>query len=524
MYYLAIALTGSIVLGVEVLSSRILTPYFGVSLYIWASILTVTLICLAGGYFYGGVLTRKKGIEDIRTTFNLFLNMASLALSLSAALYPYIFPVLMKLHLVAGSLVASIILMAIPLLLFSALNSFVIVLAKTKKSESGDAGAGTVFFVSTLGSVAGVIITAFLIIPLLSNTIGLLVFSLSTALLSLTSALLYLNNSKAKLHASVLATFAAACSIGLLVMEVSFPNVKFVDKQGVVWNLLEERHSMFGSVKVVDMVMNDNTARFYLNDGIFENVVQQDGKSADMFTYVLTSLVKQYAPDAHNILFLGLAAGIVPKDFSPPQYKTEIVEINPNSIDVAKQYFGFEDEGRVMHIQDARTFVSSCKGSFDAIVFDMFHGDGVPDYLLTKEFFQQLKQCSTKNSVIVMNTFEDRSEPQVRNAILATVASAFSNVGYFLDSGSSNELRNAFIVASNQNLAATPWSGETAPLYLVPSINATLSGGEIIDQSSYDYAAPLSDNHNIYSVLSLRMNMHYRKSIQGVLPDILYKS
>ena len=154
----------------------------------------------------------------------------------------------------------------------------------------------------------------------------------------------------------------------------------------------------------------------------------------------------------------------------------------------------------------------------------MFHGDGVPDYLLTKEFFQQLKQCSTKNSVIVMNTFEDRSEPQVRNAILATVASAFSNVGYFLDSGSSNELRNAFIVASNQNLAATPRSGETAPLYLVPSINATLSGGEIIDQSSYDYAAPLSDNHNIYSVLSLRMNMHYRKSIQGVLPDILYKS
>jgi uncharacterized membrane protein YfcA len=91
-YYFAIALTGSIVLGVEVLSSRILTPYFGVSLYIWASILIITLIGLAAGYFYGGVITRKKGLEDIRATFSLFLTVAALALCLSAALYPHVFP------------------------------------------------------------------------------------------------------------------------------------------------------------------------------------------------------------------------------------------------------------------------------------------------------------------------------------------------------------------------------------------------------------------------------------------------
>ena len=522
-YYFAIALTGSIVLGVEVLSSRILTPYFGVSLYIWASILIITLIGLAAGYFYGGVLTRKKGLEDIRATFSHFLTIAALALCLSAALYPHVFPALMKLHLVLGSLVASVILMAVPLFLFSALNSFVIVLARAGKSEGGDAGAGTVFFISTLGSVAGVAITAFLIIPLLSNTVGLMVFSLITALLSFAGALFYLSDHQGKRRACSLAALAVACSIGLLVIEIGYPKTKFEDKDGVVWHVLEERHSMFGSIKVVDRVSNDGSLRYYFNDSMVQDVVQQDGLSAATFTYVLTSLVKQYAPDARNILFLGLAAGVVPNDFSPPRYKTEIVEINPDSLDIAKRYFGFEDKGRTVHIQDARTFISSCKGRFDVIVFDMFHGDGVPDYLLTQVFFQQIKLCGTKDSIIVMNTTDDRYDPQVRNAILATVNTAFSNVFYFLDTIPDLPIRNAFILASNRDLVATSVSG-TVLDNIIPSLDAALSSRQAISQSFYGYAASLSDNHNVYSVLSVGMNMRYRRMIQGYLPDGLYKS
>jgi predicted membrane-bound spermidine synthase len=522
-YYLAIALTGSIVLGVEVLSSRILTPYFGVSLYIWASILIITLICLAGGYFCGGILTRKKSVEQIRAAFSLFLNTASLALSLSAALYPFIFPALMKLHLVAGSLLAGIVLMAIPLLLFSALNSFVIVLARTEKGAVGDAGAGTVFFISTLGSVAGVVVTAFLVIPLLSNTVGLLVFSLATALLSFAGAWLYLQNPQERWRACSFAAVAAACSIGLLVMETNFQKVKFVDKEGVAWNVLDERHSIFGSIKVVDKISNGASVRFYLTDGLFQDAMLQDGQSAAMFSYVITSLLKQYAPDAQNILFLGLAAGIVPKDFPAPRYKTEIVEINPDSLDVARQYFGFDDKNRVVHIQDARTFVNGCRGRFDAVVFDMFHGDGVPDYLLSKEFFQQVKLCGSKDGIIVMNIFDDQNEPEVRNAILATVNSAFSNVGYFEDVASERSVRNAFIVASNRNLTATVTAGQ-APAFLVPSISAALSSGRIINPSFYGNASPLRDDHNIYSVLSIGLNMHFRKIMQGSVPEGLYKS
>ena len=523
-YTIAIAITGAIVLGVEVLSSRILTPYFGVSLYIWASILSITLLGLAGGYFLGGVVAKRSTPDRLRVTFLLYLSIASTALALSAALYPRIFPALMNLHLVVGSLLAAIILMAAPLLLFSALNSFVIVLTKTGENANGDAGAGRVFFVSTLGSVAGVVLTAFLVIPLFSNTKGLLLFSLATALVACAGSWICLSGIRAHLNSWIFAVVAVALSAGLLVQEYVFPADQFAGPDGRRWTILDERHSIFGSIKVAEVGMGADTYRFYINDGIIQDAVQVgDGRSVVLFPHMLSALLSQYAPDAKNILFLGLAAGLVPMDFPPPRYHADIVEINPDSLDIAKRYFGFSEDGRVTHIQDARTFVRDCKGRFDAIVFDMFHGDGVPDYLLSKEFFRSLQQCGTENAVIVMNAFEDRDHPEVRNAILATVHAAFANMAYFSDPSDKERVRNVFLVASNQELRATP-AQYTAPAYLARQLEATLAGRETFTRQSPDLEAPLSDAHNVYSVLSSDMSMRVRKSIQTHMATGLFKS
>ena len=164
-----------------------------------------------------------------------------------------------------------------------------------------------------------------------------------------------------------------------------------------------------------------------------------------------------------------------------------------------------------------------CKGRFDAIVFDMFHGDGVPDYLLSKEFFRSLQQCGTENAVIVMNAFEDRDHPEVRNAILATVHAAFANMAYFSDPSDKERVRNVFLVASNQELRATP-AQYTAPAYLARQLEATLAGRETFTRQSPDLEAPLSDAHNVYSVLSSDMSMRVRKSIQTHMATGLFKS
>ena len=58
-YEALIFATGAATLSLEVLASRIMTPYFGVSLYIWAGILSITLTFLAVGYYLGGRLSQR---------------------------------------------------------------------------------------------------------------------------------------------------------------------------------------------------------------------------------------------------------------------------------------------------------------------------------------------------------------------------------------------------------------------------------------------------------------------------------
>ena len=53
---------GALVMVLEILGSRVIGPFFGVSLFIWTSLIAVALLGLALGYAAGGSLAdRKKG-------------------------------------------------------------------------------------------------------------------------------------------------------------------------------------------------------------------------------------------------------------------------------------------------------------------------------------------------------------------------------------------------------------------------------------------------------------------------------
>jgi len=58
------AICGAFVMVLEVLGSRVIGPFFGVSLFVWTSLITVTLVALSIGYAAGGVLSDKKSSPD----------------------------------------------------------------------------------------------------------------------------------------------------------------------------------------------------------------------------------------------------------------------------------------------------------------------------------------------------------------------------------------------------------------------------------------------------------------------------
>ena len=125
-YEALIFATGAVTLSLEVLASRIMTPYFGVSLYIWAGILSITLTFLAVGYYLGGRISQRFEGEGLEALFLAAPAVSALSIALASALYPILFPLLSNVDLILGSFIGGFILLAFPLMALSAMNPMLI--------------------------------------------------------------------------------------------------------------------------------------------------------------------------------------------------------------------------------------------------------------------------------------------------------------------------------------------------------------------------------------------------------------
>ena len=152
-YLSLIFFTGAVILSLELIASKILTPFFGVSLYIWTAILSVTLIFLAIGYQFGGWMASKIDSNYYEELFIFIPFISSFFILVSTLIYPLLLPKLVGLNLLIGSFIGSLILLSIPLVLMSAMNPLLISIVKYKDDQSSDSKSGFVLFISTIGSV-----------------------------------------------------------------------------------------------------------------------------------------------------------------------------------------------------------------------------------------------------------------------------------------------------------------------------------------------------------------------------------
>src|SRR5262245_33782066 len=268
--------SGGAVLALELLASRIMTPYFGVSLYIWTGILSITLVALALGYWAGGRLAggragRAPAVEHLAQLYAAMPAVAALAVIGACLLYPYVFPALAGLDLVLGAFVACVFLLFVPLVAASAMNPLLVAIALARGDrQEGDAGAGRVFFVSTIGSVAGVLVTGFMLIPYLGNFSAALVIALVFALLSLAAATWSPVPLAGAGTLRVVAGVAAVCSGALLWQADAYLGRMWpASYGGTSWRLETTFRSLFGTVKILRSdpdPENGSYARIYFQD------------------------------------------------------------------------------------------------------------------------------------------------------------------------------------------------------------------------------------------------------------------
>ena len=153
--------SGFFVMSVELLSSRILAPYYGSSIFVWGGILTVFMMFLSVGYLLGGLLSTQR--PRLWKLACLLAAEALLTLPVIAA-----DPLLEQLSIAIpdpryGSLLGSLMLFAIPTTLTGMISPYAIRLLVTEIGSSGKE-AGRVYFISTLGSAAGTITTGFYLV------------------------------------------------------------------------------------------------------------------------------------------------------------------------------------------------------------------------------------------------------------------------------------------------------------------------------------------------------------------------
>ncbi|WKD25540.1 fused MFS/spermidine synthase [Pseudoalteromonas sp. KG3] len=146
-------------MGIELLGGRILAPFFGSSVHIWGSIITVFMLSLSFGYLLGGKLSIKR---PSLTKYGLIFLLASVMV-VPIALFAEPIMAFIFTHIEDsryGSLLASTALFFIPTIILGMISPYSVRLLVTDSEHSGQV-AGGLYFVSTLGSALGTIITSF---------------------------------------------------------------------------------------------------------------------------------------------------------------------------------------------------------------------------------------------------------------------------------------------------------------------------------------------------------------------------
>lgn len=162
LIYLLAFTSGFSIMGIELLGGRILAPYFGSSVHIWGSIITVFMLSLSIGYLVGGKLsTRQASLTRYGFIFLLAGVLVLPITSFGTEMMEAIFVMIEDSRY--GSLLASCALFLLPTIVLGMISPYSVRLLVTHKEESGQV-AGKLYFVSTLGSALGTIVTSFYLV------------------------------------------------------------------------------------------------------------------------------------------------------------------------------------------------------------------------------------------------------------------------------------------------------------------------------------------------------------------------
>jgi len=497
-----VLVAGAASLAVEFAASRLLAPYFGTSLFVWANLIGLILLYLTIGYYIGGriadryprpiVLYSLTAVAALLTSLIPVLSRPILTWSQSAfATY--------SIGVFYGSLVSVILLFALPMILLGCVSPFAIRLSTEQIIRSGRT-AGQLYAISTIGSIFGTFFPVFVLIPYLGTYMTFFTTAVALLLVSLVGILTVqhgngsrddgeLQNGKAptkRKPGKNLLSLLLLIPMGLTLFGIQGP-IKPPSGSNGGGVLVAEKESTYNYIQVVRV---GHEMQLVLNEGLAVHSIYNPDQilTSGPWDYFMVAPFFNKPPfttqQVRKVCIIGLGAGTIPHEFTQvygPSVSIDGVEIDGDIVNMGRKYFAMNEPNLHVSVQDGRYFMQTTSQKYDVVGIDAYQQPYVPFQLTTSEFFHEVKSHLTPTGVAVINAGRTSTDFRLVNALSQTMRSVFSNV-YIIDTA---RFSNSIIIGTNAHTALDNFQANTrtmtnAPLATV--MNTSLNDGKMREE------------------------------------------
>ena len=431
---------------IELVASRILSPYLGNSNLIWTCIIGMMLAFMSLGYFIGGKLSDK---HPKRNLLSLFLLNSATFISLIPMIEIYAIEPISKINfsLPLLAIICSTITFGIPSMFLATASPFAVKL-KDKDLEEIGGVSGRMSALSTIGSIVGTFLAGFVLIPKLGvkNIILLVVI-----VLVILSYLIYEDK-------DIKYTLKTIATLVILVSLVLVGKKMFLQKHE---DMILDTDSEYSRIWIKKFTNNSGKEYNTLEvDTGYESIASgEKNLTAEYLKYY--DLFNYYQENTENVLMIGGAAYTYPSYFLE-QYKDkkiDVVEIDSKMTELAEKYFDLNTQNKNLNIyhEDGRRYINTTQNKYDCILIDAFKGLNVPFQLTTEEALIQAKRNLNENGIVITNIISalDGKNANFIKYEYATYKKVFKDVKIFkVQNGMFNddELQNLILVGFKGNV------------------------------------------------------------------------
>ena len=385
--YLVVALEGATVMAVELMSARMVAPYFGSSLYVWGTVIGFTLLALAIGYFAGGVLADKYSGPNtlfwVLLTASVFLLLMHLTSQWLTVAFENLDPGL-------AVILVSLILILPPLVFMGMVPTFLIRRVSTRADNAGRS-TGIVYAISSASGIIALLLFGFLIIPRYGLTMPSIITGLVVGLVPFGKLF------ARKQYFSLL--FIPFVLFSFWAIKTQRPGkeveVRYYS-EGLLGQLLVADVSNYHGQKVNDRILFVNRiAHTYADKATFTSKWD--------YPALMSAICSKFPPGS-DALILGLGGGTVANFLQTRSgFNVDAVELDGRIPQVAREQFALSNNVNVI-VDDARHYLEQSEKKYDIIVFDVYRGESPPTHVFTLESLDKTKSLLKQDGLIVINS------------------------------------------------------------------------------------------------------------------------